>query len=260
LKPGDIILERRNWYLSNAFLPGYWPHAAIYVGTTEDLEALGLDRNKYLQKHWKAFSRDDYAGHRHVIIEAVSEGVLFSSLEHSLGQADSVAVLRPNLSEEQKKNAIVKAFSFAGRPYDFEFDFSTTDKLVCTEVVFRSYGGNSGPIDFPVEEILGRPTMPVINLVEKFERERHTNHPQLQFVAFLEGDEVTGTSAVRNEEDFVKTLNLSGLTWWSTVEKHPLMYVLKFFAVVLVLTIYFVSCWLVYRRNRRRTLAHRKKK
>jgi hypothetical protein len=42
LRPGDIILERRNWFLSNGFLPGYWKHVALYVGSAEELERRGL--------------------------------------------------------------------------------------------------------------------------------------------------------------------------------------------------------------------------
>src|SRR5690606_23846880 len=37
LEPMDVMLERRNWYLTNIGLPGFWPHAALYVG---DLAAL----------------------------------------------------------------------------------------------------------------------------------------------------------------------------------------------------------------------------
>ena len=139
LQPGDILLERRNWYVSNAFLPGYWPHAALYVGTTDDLKRLGLDRDPRVQAFWEAYSATDPDGHQHVIIEALSEGVVFGSLEHSIGGADSAAVLRPNLSPEEIKEAIARAFSHAAKPYDFEFDFTSRDKLVCTEVVFRAY-------------------------------------------------------------------------------------------------------------------------
>ncbi len=194
LQPGDVLLERRNWYLSNAFLPGYWPHGAVYVGTAEDLKRLGLDKNEHVRQHWKEFSAPDEEGHPHVIVEAVSEGVIFSSLEHSIGGADSVAVLRPNVSEDEKKDAIIRAFSFAGRPYDFEFNFETPSMLVCTEVVFRAYGGNAGTIRFPLETIMGRQTMPAINLVRKFDQEYGTDGAQFEFVAFIDGDEATRSS------------------------------------------------------------------
>jgi len=208
LQPGDVLLERRNWYLSNAFLPGYWPHGAIYVGTAEDLRRRGLDRNKHVKAHWDEFAAKDEEGHEHVIIEAISEGVIFSSLEHSIGGADSVAVLRPRLGEEEKNEAIRKAFSYAGRPYDFEFDFETTDTLVCTEVVYRAYGGNSGKIEFPLEEIMGRKTMPAINLVKKFNREYETDEAQFDFVAFIDGDEHTGTARFSTDvEAFRRTVD-----------------------------------------------------
>lgn len=38
--------------------------------------------------------------------------------------------------------------------------------LVCTEVVFRSYGGNSGPISFPLQQIMGRQTMPASTFLQ----------------------------------------------------------------------------------------------
>ena len=223
LEPGDILLERRNWYLSNAFLPGYWPHGAVYVGTADDLRERGLDENKYVQKHWDTFTSKDDEGHEHVIIEAVSEGVIFSSLEHSIGGADSVAVLRPKVSEDEKNKAIAKAFSFAGRPYDFEFDFETTDTLVCTEVVYRSYGGNSGPIDFPLEKIMGRQTMPAINLVRKFNREYGTDEAQFEFVAYIRGDETTGSvEFLTDVEAFRNTANLSSSSFFQASDPYGL--------------------------------------
>ena len=212
LQPGDILLERRNWYLSNAFLPGFWPHAAIYVGTAEDLKSMGLDSDEHVRKHWAKFIQPDHQGHEHVIIEAISEGVIFSSLEHSIGGADSVAVLRPQLTPQQKQAAVARAFSHAGKPYDFEFDFSTTDKLVCTEVVYRCYSQELNLQDQLVT-ILGRKTLPAIRFVEKYRQEQGDAKPDLKMVAFLDGDETTGRAAPKGEAAFVATLALPGPTW-----------------------------------------------
>ena len=162
LQPGDVLIERRNWYLSNAFLPGYWPHAALYVGSPEDLKAMGLDKNRAVAAKLEEFSGTDAAGHAFAVIEAMSEGVVFTSVEHSIGEADAVAVLRPRLSAKKKQAAIARAFGHAGKPYDFDFDFFSSDKLVCTEVVYRSYGDE---LQLPLVDILGRKTLPAIEIV-----------------------------------------------------------------------------------------------
>ncbi|MEX0715307.1 MAG: 1-acyl-sn-glycerol-3-phosphate acyltransferase [Planctomycetaceae bacterium] len=223
LEPGDILLERRNWYVSNAFLPGYWPHAALYVGTADDLRAMGLDEDPRVKPHWSKFAAPDSDGHPHVIVEAMSEGVVFSSLEHSIGGADSAAVLRPNLSREEKIEAIAEAFSHAMKPYDFEFDFESRDKLVCTEVVYRAYGANAGPIRFPVREILGRRTMPAIELVRKVKEESAADTADLSFVAFIDGDEQTGECRFcEDDADFHDTLGRPALTMLQGFESDPL--------------------------------------
>ncbi|MCG8585639.1 MAG: hypothetical protein MI757_13090, partial [Pirellulales bacterium] len=238
LQPGDVLLERRNWYLSNAFLPGYWPHGAVYVGTADDLRKRGLDKNPHVAKHWEEFIAKDEDGHEHVIIEAISEGVVFSSLEHSVGGADSVAVLRPRVSEEEKNEAIARAFSFAGRPYDFEFDFKSTDMLVCTEVVFRSYGGNSGPIQFPLEQIMGRTTMPAINLVKKYNDEHDSDDAQFEFVALIKGDELTGTSEFHTDDAvFRATLDLPASSFLQRSDPYSLRSIGPLGWVLLALTV-----------------------
>jgi hypothetical protein len=210
LKPGDVILERRNWYLSNAFLPGYWPHSALYVGTPEDLRRLGLDRDPRVQKQWEQFIKRDDKGHEYVVIEAISEGVVFTSMEHSVGEADSAAFLRPNVSEAKLKEAIARAFSHVGKPYDFEFDFFSTDKLVCSELVFRAYDGD---IRFPLVDVMGRKTLPPVEIVRQCVRERNGPAIQFSFVAFLDGNEAKGLAQFATEEAFLGTATRPALTW-----------------------------------------------
>ena len=181
LQPGDIILERRNWYLSNAFLPGFWPHCALYVGTPRDLKELGIDYGELDAEAREAHQRPEQ-GNPRVIIEAISEGVVFTSAEHSM-HADYVAVLRLRLSSEQKAEVIRNAFRYHGRPYDFGFDFADESKLVCSELLYYSFGGL---LKLELESVLGKKVVTPMGIMNKFVRERGRPDAEMEFVFFLD--------------------------------------------------------------------------
>ncbi|MCX6865357.1 MAG: YiiX/YebB-like N1pC/P60 family cysteine hydrolase, partial [Verrucomicrobia bacterium] len=106
----------------------------------------------------------------------------FTTLEHCLGVADSAAVLRPALTnQDEVKDAVARAFHHLGKPYDFEFDFFSADKLVCTELVARAYA-NSSHLDFPLVKVMGRQTLPPTEMVRKFSNEHNLSNRQLDLV------------------------------------------------------------------------------
>jgi len=125
LQPGDVFVTRHDDALSNLFLPGFWPHSALWLG--------GEDAD---------------------ILEAKKDGVLYRELIETL-QVDAFTVIRPKLTPDQIERALERASSHAGKLYDFIFDFRTTDRLVCTEVIYRAYHG-IGSIDFDLKLEAGR--------------------------------------------------------------------------------------------------------
>ncbi|MGH7213739.1 MAG: YiiX/YebB-like N1pC/P60 family cysteine hydrolase, partial [Tepidisphaeraceae bacterium] len=216
MQPGDILLERRNWFFSNAFLPGFWPHGALYTGTIDDLAKLGIARKDEATGRWTSddpevrdrlerFIAHAHDGSPHTVIESVSEGVIFNSLTESM-HADYVAVLRPRLGDEQKALAIRRAFLHEGRPYDFEFDFATSDKLVCTELLYRSY---QGLLNFELVKIMGRDTLPALEICRKFARERGASgdERELDFVLFLDGRVGENRAFLAGEDEFCESAN-----------------------------------------------------
>ncbi len=216
LRPGDVVIERRNWYLSNVGLPGFWPHAALFVGEQADIVAM-FDGDAETQKRfgtfskhlaekraagWKALGEKDAQGHPHAILEAVSEGVVASSVEHSLG-ADYVAALRPRMSVADIATAIDRGFGYFGRPYDFNFDFGTDDQVVCSELVIKAYepATPQGPgLRIPFITVAGRRAVPPTEIVRAFASERGKSERQMEFVYFLDGREGGKAAIVADEE------------------------------------------------------------
>jgi hypothetical protein len=225
VQPGDILLERREWYLSNVGLPGFWPHAALYIGTAKERaaffndpevkewiiskgEASG-DLEKLFQKNYpdayNEMGKPEH-DHPHRVIEAVSEGVVFSALEHT-AEADSFAVLRPRLPKKAKAEALYRAFHYAGRPYDFNFDFDTDDALVCTELVSKAYepNGVSKGLRFPVEIMLGRKVTPANLMAKQFDEQFGKPEQQTDLICFLDGNEKAKRAANASVTEFRKS-------------------------------------------------------
>jgi len=211
LKPGDILIERRNWYISNSLLPGFWPHAALYLGSYEELAELGVAADPRAAPHMSDFQGQNELGDDFAVVEAIGEGVIFTSFEQSVGEADAVAVLRPNLSEEELREALARALSHRGKEYDFDFDFQTTDRLVCTELVFRAY---DGILEIPeMRFIMGKPRITASDYVRMWADGRESPTPQLELVRFLDFDESNGVSIEADAETLAETLHRSRFTF-----------------------------------------------
>jgi len=155
LKPGDVLLVRDDSRLTAAILPGFWTHAALFLGGRADLEALGLRSHPHVVRHWREIPEN--SGPMGRVIESVAPCVQINPLEKCL-RVDHLVVLRPRLSESDIASAIGEAIGHLGKPYDFDFDFNNSSRIVCTELVYRSYH-NRGSIIFSLTKRLGRFTL-----------------------------------------------------------------------------------------------------
>lgn len=222
LEPGDIIVTRSNWYLSNVGLPGFWPHAELYVGSADELETYFDNEEvrahfrqktghdglaEYLRaehpRAWRAYSMRDADGQPRRIIEARAEGVVFNSAYDAAG-ADYAAAMRPRRSRVAKAEAIAAAFANWGKAYDFNFDFLTDRELVCTELVYKAWqpGADHAGVDFELDYVMGRTTLAANNIVRQFDEGYDSDERDLDFVYFLDGREKKGAAVVSDLEAF----------------------------------------------------------
>ncbi len=207
LQPGDILIQRRNWHMTNIGIPGFWPHVALYVGTPSEFEAYFSDQEndpleamqaRYADvlNDWKEADADGYPIR---VIEAIRPGVVFQSLETS-ARCDYLGVIRPNLSKAEKFEALMAAFSNYGKPYDLNFDFTTDNELVCSELVYKGYKAAAN-LPFEPDIINGRLLLPP-NLLAEEAVEHMGKDDAFSFVLFLDAIEKSNTVVVGDEAAF----------------------------------------------------------
>lgn len=154
LEPGDILITRHDTAFTNLFLPGFWPHAALFVGTTQQ------------RKDWRISIDEEKAAKwcgANCVLEAQKDGVRFRALTETLA-VDNFLVLRPNISDDDIRIGIERVVQHEGKLYNFDFDFFSSDRLVCSEVIYRAFDGLGG-LTFPLVERAGRYTLSPEDLV-----------------------------------------------------------------------------------------------
>lgn len=208
LVPFDLVLEKKSYKLTDITIPGHWGHIAIYLGTKEQLQKRGLWDLREMEPFREAIMNGNH------IFQVRRWGVEFDSLSN-FTNLDEIAVLRAKNFINKEERYISLTLKFLSkqidRPYDYNFDAMTGERITCTEIIAFSYGS----IRWPTRRILGRVTI-TPNDIGKLTF--YKNSP-LDFIFYAKkgGDSIQYPT----EENFAKTFNFFWLqeTYKEQIEK-----------------------------------------
>ncbi|MBU3129684.1 YiiX/YebB-like N1pC/P60 family cysteine hydrolase [Clostridium tagluense] len=230
LLPGDVLLKRNNYQLTNMGLPGFWTHSAIYVGCLEELDKYFEDMplgdylcvSDYLKVIYpKVYHSLCGKNNRQYIIEVVAPGVVINSLE-VIAKVDYFSALRPKLSKEDKLKALFVAFEYLGKAYDYNFDIMTDNALFCSELIYKSYlsSSNKKGLTFILEPKAGRLLLSPNSIIKKFDAEFNSENAELDFVLFYDGSERERKAVRKSAKDLKTTWKLNK---WAIVKRRIIL-------------------------------------
>ena len=113
VKPGMIVLSRREFQISNFFIEGHWTHTALIMPGEK-------------------------------VIEATINGVIMNELPKFFLTVDDFVILRPRFcSIKEMENACSFASEIVGSPYSWDFN-NSDDSFYCSELVLKVYARSCG--------------------------------------------------------------------------------------------------------------------
>jgi len=113
VKPGMILLSRREFQISNFFIDGYWTHTAMIMP-------------------------------REKVIQATTKGVIIDELQKFFLTTDDFVILKPRFCGiPEMEIACSHASEIVGTPYSFDFN-NSDDSLYCSELVLKVYARTCG--------------------------------------------------------------------------------------------------------------------
>jgi hypothetical protein len=219
LRPGDVLLKRDNYFLSNVGIEGFWTHSAIYIGSLEDLDKQFSGISMINQEQPSTYLLKNHPliyqlieGKKHLIIEAIGKGVSVNSLEH-IALVDYFSAIRPNLTKEDIFKSMLISFEYIGVPYDFLFDFRSDNEVVCSELVYNSYRlkSDKNGINFLFSKVMGNPFVSPNDIAHLYAQEQSSQNPSFYFVVFCDFDEQTSKSFFNSADAFANSWKRKGM-------------------------------------------------
>ncbi|MCP4042980.1 MAG: Poxvirus G6 [Gammaproteobacteria bacterium] len=157
LKAGDVLLEKTPFRLTDKFIPGYWGHVAIWLGTEQELTRLGIWKHPVVQPYHQQIREG------RLVVEALRAGVSMNPLSHFLNIDDLAVIRHKSLDRQGIADILIRTLRQIGKAYDFNFDVETSSRIVCSELIYAAYTD----IDWPTEKTLGRFTISPDNVARK---------------------------------------------------------------------------------------------
>ncbi|MFT6069569.1 MAG: hypothetical protein ACJAT2_001017 [Bacteriovoracaceae bacterium] len=181
LEPLDMITEKTPFILTDTLIPGHFGHNAIWLGTKEQLIAYGLWNHPKIKPVQHMIEKG------YSIIESDRTDTHLRKLEDFM-KVDEFAIMRNKNIFSKNKDDVDKIYDVAlrqlGKTYDFNFDVETTDKLVCSELLYQSFGH----VAWPTEKYVGRTTISPDNVGELLLYGKSPNELVYYIAAYKKGD------------------------------------------------------------------------
>lgn len=213
LRPGDIIIKRNDEQLANVGIPGFWTHSGIYVGSLERIDSCftgiamlrGEKPSTYIQDNYPE-AYEKISGRSNLIIEGIGKGVVINPVEH-IAKVDYLAALRTNLDKDDIFKSLLTSFEYLGTPYDYLFDFSNDNELVCSELVYLSFrpSPNKKGVNFMMGELNDKAFLSPNDIAKQYSIELKQPSSQLNLVFFYDAERRNRKSVTRNETAFSKS-------------------------------------------------------
>jgi len=185
LEPGDLLVKRNDWQMGNYWIPGYWTHAGIYIGNTQELadkysaEFVNSLKTKYPETY--SILSDI---NQHFVLESVTDGVSLRPIE-KIAKVDHFAAVRPNVPTAILSQITSNALSHYKDSFDFVFDFESDNAMFCSELIYKTYGQY---LALEPTEKYGRLNLSPSDIIKLFDNEQEKSNPSLIYVVFYDSD------------------------------------------------------------------------